>query len=298
MTAPIYYRIRLDPSPYRICAYSNRAEFYHWNYLKSENRCRCEISFLQEGTLYELRDGREHVYQQGTVNTLVSHRAVSRHSKGLIHEFNFVFFTAKTAELMEEEAVAEWSDAENEAIVPELVSDPAICRQIANLMKSAVELGDSDRIARGLIRRTALYECLYLLTRSAVEQARQNLMQPKPRRHPHTELALNYIRTHLPAPLAASKIAAAIGVNYNTLAVSFRRDMNMSLTEYVTLSRIRQVEQLITVEGLPLDKAGALVGIHNRNYLSWLFHRTTGITVREYRRVYSQHWELQKKEAR
>lgn len=292
MSAPLYYRIRLDPPPRRISAHNNRVESYCWEYKEKETVCRCEISFLQEGTLYELREGREHAYRQGTVNTLVSNRAVSRYSKGLaLHEFDFVFFVDTLADPMTEAAVAEWSDEENVAILPEHVTDPTVCRQIANLIKSAVSLSAEKRVTRGLVRRTALYECLYLLTRSAVEQARQNLEFPESSRHPHTERAVDYIEEHLAEQIPPSHIARVLGVSYNVLKSVFRRDMNMSLTDYTNLARIRRVEQLITVEKMTLAQAGDIVGIRDRNYLSRLFHRTTGMTVREYRRVYSEHWE-------
>jgi len=289
MSSPLYYRIRLDPPPRHLGAFNNRIGNYLWDYPKNDLRRRCEISFVQEGTLIEARRDGERIFRQGTVNTLASSHSVVRYSPDpVLHEFYFSFTTGEIPEQMEEEAVAAWTGPDNEAILPDLVTDPTVCLKIARVIKACVGLAERDQIARGLKLRTALHECLTLLTECAVRQARQRQEHLESQRSEHTLRAVDYILEHLSEKISAASVAAAIGVSYNTLKAVFRRDMEMTLTEYIRLSRIRRAEQLITVQGMTLDEAGAAVGIPNRDYLSTLFHRCNGITVREYRRVYSQ----------
>ncbi len=289
MSSPMYYLIRLDPPPRSLGAFNNRIGNYRWDHPKNDSRRRCEISFVQEGTLIEARRDGERVFRQGTVNTLSSGHSVVRYSTDpVLHEFYFVFYPDQLPEVIGEEAVAGWSSTENEAILPDLVTDPTVCQRIARVIKATVGLAERDQVARGLKLRAALHECLYLLTEYAVRQARQRQEHREKQLSEHTQRAADYILEHLAGKLSAAEVAKAIGVSYNTLKAAFRRDMGMTLTEYIRLARIRRVEHLITVEGMTLEEAGVLVGIPNRDYLSCLFHRYTGMTVREYRRVYSE----------
>lgn len=292
MNRPPYYLVRLSPTPCNVTARSNRKENYRWEYQSSRFSTRCEITFLQEGSLSEMREDGEHTYEQGTVMTFVEDRFFSMYSKDPVYMEHFLsFLAALPPEPMAEEQVAAWTSRANEAILPEHVTDPAVCRQIANIIKSVIGVAEGERIARGLKMRTAMYECLTLLTEYAVLQARQRLEHREKLRSRCTVKAIAYIREHLSEKMAVETVAEAAGVKYGLLKKKFRQDMNMSLVEYINQTRIRQVENLITVQGMKLEEAGAQVGIGDPDYLSRLFRQCTGITVREYRRAYAERQE-------
>ena len=48
----------------------------------------------------------------------------------------------------------------------------------------------------------------------------------------------------------------------------------------------------MTIQGMTLEKAGQAVGLPDTKYLSKLFHHCTGMSVREYRRIYSERNEF------
>ncbi len=293
MDRPPYYLVRLNPTPRSIAARANRKENYHWEYRASCPNTRCEITFLQEGSLSEMREDGEHTYEQGTVLTFVENRFFSMYSKDPVYqEFYLSFHAALPPEPIPEERVAAWFSTANEAILPEHITDPAVCRQLAGIIKPVVGIAESDQAVRELKLRTAMYECLALVTEYAVLQARQRLARLEKQRSRCTIKAISYIRDHLAEKMAVEDVAKAAGVKYDLLKKEFRRDMNMSLVEYINHTRIRQVENLITVRGMKLEEAGAQVGISDPDYLSRLFRQYTGVTVREYRQAYAERQEL------
>lgn len=285
---PAYYRLRLNPSPKYPKIWSNRKENYVWEYPFDEQKRLCEVIFIQEGTLSEMRADGEHTYQTGTVHSLVHDREFRQYSKDpLYHEFILLFRTAGPVEPMTEEDVALWNNTPFEAILPEYITDVEVCEQIAGLMKSGAKIYRSDRITKNLQLQSIMLEILSIVTEYAVLQARQRQLLPEYHRSRATAKACEYIQAHLGEKLMVQDIAQAIGVNYHHLSRVFHKEMHMTMVEYITRSKIRRVEQLITSSGMTLSEAGVAVGIPEPKYLSRLFHRYTGLTVREYRQIYS-----------
>ncbi len=288
---PKYYRISLDPPPARIATLSTLGRNYSWEYLGLSPH-KCEISFLQEGSLSEMRPDGEHTYEQGSVFTVVDNRVCLRYCKEpVFHEYYLRFYVSSLPVPVDEEFVAGWFTAPHEAILPEHITDPAVCRQLEALIKSTAGLAESDTVGRGLRMRACLYDCLFLLTRSSVEEARSRLQHIPNQRSRYTELACAYIREHLNERIRVEDVAKAAGVSYNHLKSLFCRDMKMNLVEYINREKIRLVEAYVTTQGMTLEKAGEAVGLPDAKYLSKLFHRCTGMSVREYRRIYSQRTE-------
>jgi len=287
--AATFYRLLLDPLPEYIHAINNRKEDFQWIYAPKDDRMLCEINFLQEGSISEMHPDGEHTYPQGTVLTLVHDHCGRQYCKDpVLHEFPLVFSVFAPPEPVTAEYVALWDSAPNEAILPKAITDYATCQQIGNLIKSVIGVNNSDLVARGLRLRTALYKCLAIVTEAAVQQAKQQLLEIMP--NACTALACEYIRAHLSENPGVQEIARAAGTDYDRLKRLFRREMNMTILDYVNSAKIRQVEKLITVDGLSLAEAGATVGIRDPDYLSRLFRRCTGITAREYRKVYTERW--------
>jgi len=287
-----FYLIRLEPPPSHCGAYHNRASNYRWEIRGNEANHNIEISFLQEGSLNKLQDGRESHYPQGSIITLTRCRRYFLHSTDpVFHEFHFTFLASHKPEQLSTAAAANWEPNDREAILADHLSDSLECRRIGKIIKSMIGIADSDHICRELRLQTALYRCLAIMTRSSVLQAQREMEQEQRKTDDVTLSAICYIREHLSEPLSLSTVAKAINVNYHTLRSSFRKSMNMTLTDHINNEKIRAVEKLITAEHLTLAQAGAAVGIRDPDYLSRLFHKCTGMTAREYRRIYTARWE-------
>lgn len=285
-----YYLVSLNPPPSLVRAFTNRRENYIWNF--TSNRPNMfEINYLQEGSISEMREDGEHTYPQGSVHTMVDNRTVTKYSKDpFLHEFFLRIVLQEAPIPISEDQAANWFSTAHQAILPEVITDPALCEQIGNMIKSVVGLAFSDYVCRGLKLRAVMYEILTLLTQYAVEQARKNQQMPEKKRSRYTIKAIQYINTHINERIRVADIAKAAGDNYDHLKRVFLADTNMTLVEYINRTRIRTVEQLITVENMTLEQAGAAVGICDVKYLSRMFHRYTGMTAREFRHIYSERW--------
>jgi len=283
---PTWYKISLEPRPVCLRFFSNRRESYLWQYTDGGDRCACEIKYLQEGSLSEMRADGEHTYRQGTVHTTIHNRNFQQYSKDpVLHEFLMLFVIDPPVPVTAEE-VLRWGGTSLETILPESITDPVACERIGSILKATVPFYTGDQAARGLRMRAAMYEILAILAEQAALQAREYQQQVSNRRSRITIRACNYIQEHLAEKLQVREVALAAGVSYDHLRVRFHQEMDMTLVEYITRSRIRRTEQLITVEGMTLAQAGAAVGIPEPKYLSRLFHEYTGMTVRQFRQIY------------
>ena len=63
----------------------------------------------------------------------------------------------------------------------------------------------------------------------------------------------------------------------------FKRHTGQSRIAYFNRLKMERVCELMRVRGLSLKQAGAFVGLLDENYLSRLFRRHTGVSVREFR---------------
>ena len=84
---------------------------------------------------------------------------------------------------------------------------------------------------------------------------------------------------------SAETVAAAAGIGSRQLSALFRKHLGTTLVNYVNTEKIQRVKQLILTEGASLETAGAAVGIENTKYLSTLFHKHTGMTIRQYKQM-------------
>jgi len=292
LDTPAYYRVVLDPPPNTLAAFNNRKENYSVSYVPGKDYTVCEINYLQEGSVSEMRPDGEFTYPQGTVHTMVHNRRYQQYCKDpVLHEFLFTFRSVTPPVPMTEEETANWQFCDNEAILPNCITDLSICEQIGTLIKSVVTVYNSGQLAQDLKMWTVLYSCLSILTEQAVLQAQQQLTRC-PRKHPATALACAYIREHLDRQLSVREVAGAAGVHYNYFKRIFARDMHMPIVEYINRTRIHRVEQLITVDRMTLAQAGTIVGIRDPDYLSRLFRKYTGMNVQSFRRIYHSHIEF------
>lgn len=286
--SPPYLLLKLDPPPKIILPGHHRSQDYRFEY-SAGSPLIVEINFLQEGSISEMQGSTEVTYPQGSVYTFVDNRKCTRYCKDpWYHEVFLRFFAAEPPEPMGEKAVAGWFSTVHQAILPANVRDPAICERIGALIRSIAGIYDSNYVARGLKKRSALYEILSLLTEAAVTQARLNLQLPEKSRNRATNRAVDYIHQHLSETIRVRDIAEAADISYDHLKRIFHSDMNMSLLEYINRARIQEVGQLIVTRGTSLEEAGAAVGIGDRKHLCQLFRRYTGMSVREYRQIYGR----------
>jgi len=282
----VYYLIRLNPIPRDVKARQNRKEHYRWQH-KSRSDNLCEISYLYEGSLSEIRQNREITFPQGSVYTNLFTRDHEKYTNcPVMHEFYLLFKLSEPPRLLTEDEVANWSNKVHYAILPECITDTAACEHIGGLLKTAANTVRTGMMVRSLKLRSIMYECLAILTEQAILQAREHLQRTVRNTRPFTKKAIQYIEQHLAEKLQVSQIAEHAGVSYTYLNRVFHQDTGMSMLEFANRRRIREVEKYITDDGMTMEQAGDKVGISDIKYLSRLFHRYVGVSAAEYRHLY------------
>jgi len=286
-----YYLIRLNPPPEHVKIRQNRKENYRWRH-RCSGEGLCEIGYLHEGTLSEIHQGQEITYPQGSVYTNLFTRDHEKYSiSPVMHEFYLQFSLAEPPQLLPEDEVSRWANTGRNihcAILPEYISNLSACERIGSLLKTGVNIARMNPLVRSLKIRTIIYECLTILTEQAILQAREHLQRTSRDESPFTRKARKFVEEHLSEKLQVSAIAEHVGISYEHMNRVFRRDMGMTLVDYINRTRIRRVEQYITQNGATMEKAADLVGISDTKYLSRLFRRYVGISATEFRQTYQE----------
>ena len=95
--------------------------------------------------------------------------------------------------------------------------------------------------------------------------------------------ALTYINTDLCADLRLNVLAEQLNVNASYLSTLFKKEVGMTLTDYVNKSRVEHSQKLLLCTDLPIKSIAQQCGIPDIYYFTRLFKRITGTTPKVYR---------------
>ena len=100
---------------------------------------------------------------------------------------------------------------------------------------------------------------------------------------PLTQKVLTCISTELTADLSLKSLSELLSVNASYLSSLFKKEVGVSLTEYVNNSRIHYAQQLLIETELPIKTIAQQCGIPDIYYFGRLFKRITGTTPKAFR---------------
>ncbi len=96
--------------------------------------------------------------------------------------------------------------------------------------------------------------------------------------------ALTCISTDLTADLSLSSLANHLSVNASYLSSQFKKELGVSLTDYVNNSRISRAKQLLLETDLPIKSIAEQCGVADVYYFGRLFKKITGTSPTAYRK--------------
>lgn len=100
---------------------------------------------------------------------------------------------------------------------------------------------------------------------------------------PLVRKAVTYIRIHLSDPLSLHQIADGIKVSPSYLSRIFNQEMQESLSNYISRTRVEKAAELLSFSRMPVQHVAAYVGFSDLNYFSRCFKKHLGTTPTEYR---------------
>lgn len=96
--------------------------------------------------------------------------------------------------------------------------------------------------------------------------------------------AINYILSNLNENLSLSHISDKLIVSPEYLSTLFKKELNMTLTEYIRNERLKQASILLTCTSLSIQQVSYEVGISDYNYFSKLFKKVYNMSPSEFRK--------------
>ena len=287
-----YYLLKLNPPPRSVRISSHKCkDKLIWDCPANEP-CRIQINFLQTGMIRETREDEQNDYVGGTAYITCMGDQLHQELEPLTQELSLRLFFCAPPQRLTAEEIANRKIAIHEAVVPGLVKDPDIARQVGDLILTAKLSAPPGDPQRSLKLRQYMYQMLVLLTQCSADQARRQLQLQLQWWSRPTKKADAYIRAHLGQKMSVKAIAGAVGDNYDHLKTIFRQDTGMTLVEYSHSQRIQRVKELLASGAVTAEEAGDAVGIQDPKYLGRLFRRYTGMTITEYRELCRESQEL------
>lgn len=104
-------------------------------------------------------------------------------------------------------------------------------------------------------------------------------------RSPIIQKLTTRIDADLTADLSLHTQAAELGVNASYLSSLFKKEMQITYTDYVNRKRVEYAKQLLTASNVQVQAVAQRCGILDLNYFSKVFKRYTGVTPVKYREM-------------
>lgn len=97
----------------------------------------------------------------------------------------------------------------------------------------------------------------------------------------------SYITLHMDQPLSRQYIADYIGLSPDYIVKLFKKETELSISDYIVQERMRMSKELLTKSELPISSIALAVGFTNFAYFSTIFKKEVSMTPHEYRKSYS-----------
>lgn len=101
----------------------------------------------------------------------------------------------------------------------------------------------------------------------------------------YIQQACSYMSRHLNRSLSINEIADAVNIDRTHLYRIFKKQLNLTPTEYLLKSRIGRAISLMTNEEFSIAEIARSVGFHSASHFARVFLRKTGTTPKEYRKL-------------
>ena len=94
--------------------------------------------------------------------------------------------------------------------------------------------------------------------------------------------AIDYINLNFDNPISLSLIADNIDINSSHLSRQFKKETNMTVTEFINKRRIKEAMFLIEQNNNSITEIALMVGYENHNYFCKVFKQMTSLTPKDY----------------
>lgn len=93
----------------------------------------------------------------------------------------------------------------------------------------------------------------------------------------------SYIFKHLYEHISLSELADFVDLNPNYLSELFKKDVGITLSEYIQKEKIEEAKRLLLSSNYSLLEISSLLNFHDQSHFTRLFKKYTGITPKKFR---------------
>lgn len=110
------------------------------------------------------------------------------------------------------------------------------------------------------------------------------------RRYPRSiQCALDDIYLHLQEPISVDELAAHSGLSRSYFSVLFKKEVGMSVSDYIRAKRIEAAENMLKYSTFSLLEIGSFLAFNSQSHFVSVFKQVTGMTPGAYRREQFRH---------
>ncbi|NTV90554.1 MAG: helix-turn-helix transcriptional regulator, partial [Clostridiales bacterium] len=96
----------------------------------------------------------------------------------------------------------------------------------------------------------------------------------------------DHISNNLNSDISLSTLAETAGVSYNYLSELFKKEVGISISEYIQVERIEKAKKLLVLSNDSITDIGISLNFSDQSHFTKIFKKTTGYTPKQYRNIY------------
>lgn len=142
---------------------------------------------------------------------------------------------------------------------------------------------DQKKYGDDIVALSLLLQILVLVNQ-AYQRCREEPSQPVPHR---VQMIMNYIDSHLAAPMTLDSISRDLSLDKYYLSHLFKQETESSIFQYILVKRVALAKELLA-EGANVTEAGLGAGFNDYSNFIRSFRLTTGFTPGQFRKMQAQ----------
>lgn len=108
-------------------------------------------------------------------------------------------------------------------------------------------------------------------------------IRKQPNVSPVTQKCLNYISVHLHETITLDDLSQHCSLCTRSLSLNFRKELGMSIPEYIHREKLREAEYLLRHSDYSLSEITSFLNYPSQSYFTQVFKKHTGQTPQQYR---------------
>jgi two-component system response regulator YesN len=98
--------------------------------------------------------------------------------------------------------------------------------------------------------------------------------------------AARYMEEHYSEPLPLQQVASQVHLNAAYFSHLFKKETGCSFVDYLLELRMEKAKQLLSNTDMKITEVSGMIGYDLPNYFAKLFKQTTGLSPKDYRKLY------------